>query len=422
MSSDRGTVHIVGAGLAGLAAAVQLVNQGRKIAVHEATGYAGGRCRSFHDKATDMLIDNGTHLLLSGNHAARALVRTVGSEAWLQGPANADFPFVDLANGNRWTLSFGKGLLPWWVFDKSRRVPETRALDYFSLARLLFATTDRPLGEVVNGESVLFERLLSPFLLAALNIRPLKGSTKLTAALIRETLAQGGQACRPLMAQHGIGKVFIEPTLEYLQKRGVTISFMSELISFNDPGGRIDRLEFSDGPVTLGAGDAVILAVPPYIAARIVPDLQAPSSFRPIVNMHYRIDPPESFPLMIGVINGTSDWIFSSPGRMSVTVSDAEQLMQLSREDVARKIWQDVAKVTKLPAELPPWQLVRERRATFAATPEENAKRPGAETKWPNLFLAGDWTATGLPGTIEGAVRSGNRAAGLVTNTRRAAA
>ena len=63
---------------------------------------------------------------------------------------------------------------------------------------------------------------------------------------------------------------------------------------------------------------------------------------------------------------------------------------------------------------MPPWQIVRERRATFAATPAEDAKRPGAKTAWRNLFLAGDWTQTGLPATIEGAIRSGNRAADLL--------
>ena len=73
-----------------------------------------------------------------------------------------------------------------------------------------------------------------------------------------------------------------------------------------------------------------------------------------------------------------------------------------------------LAAVTGLPKALPPWQIVRERRATFAATPGENAKRPPARTAWRNLVLAGDWTRTGLPATIEGAIRSGNRAADLV--------
>ena len=84
------------------------------------------------------------------------------------------------------------------------------------------------------------------------------------------------------------------------------------------------------------------------------------------------------------------------------------------REDLARTIWAEVATLTGLPAALPPWQIVRERRATFAATPAQDARRPDAETAWRNLVLAGDWTNTGLPATIEGAIRSGNRAAGLI--------
>ena len=98
----------------------------------------------------------------------------------------------------------------------------------------------------------------------------------------------------------------------------------------------------------------------------------------------------------------------------STTISAADRLLDVPRETLARKIWDEVAMVAGLPNALPPWQIVRERRATFAATPGENAKRPAAATAWSNLFLAGDWTQTGLPATIEGAIRSGNRAADLV--------
>ena len=85
--------------------------------------------------------------------------------------------------------------------------------------------------------------------------------------------------------------------------------------------------------------------------------------------------------------------------------------MKLARDEIASMIWHDIRSVANVPAELPPWQIVRERRATFAATPSQNAKRPGVRTALRNLALAGDWTDTGLPATIESAVRSGTRAA-----------
>lgn len=148
----------------------------------------------------------------------------------------------------------------------------------------------------------------------------------------------------------------------------------------------------------------------------------APSLFRGIVNAHFRVDPPVHLPPMLGVINGTCEWIFPLPGRISATISDAGRLFDMPRTELAQTIWNDIAKVAGLAGDIPPWQIVRERRATFAATPEQNARRPSAETSWDNLFLAGDWTQTGLPATIESAVRSGYRAADLVKHRLRVAA
>jgi squalene-associated FAD-dependent desaturase len=422
MRSSDGTVHIVGAGMAGLAAAVRLSAGRRAVAIHEATLVPGGRCRSYYDHATGMLIDNGTHILMSSNHAARGYAETIGSAAGLQGPAQADYPFVDLASKARWSLRFNEGRMPWWVFDKDRRVPDTNATDYLPLARLAFSGADRPIGEVTNCSGPLYQRLLEPLLLAALNIEPREGSARLAAALIRETLARGGKACRPLLAQDGIGNVFVEPAIAYLQARGVSIAFQDELVALHFSGGRASALQFADRTETIGENDAVILAVPPYAATKLLPDLTVPTLFRGIVNAHFRIDPPAAMPPMLGVINGTVEWVFSLPGRMSVTISSADRLFQMPREELAQTIWNEVAAVSGLPAALPPFQIVRERRATFAATPEQNALRPRAETQWDNLFLAGDWTATGLPATIEGAIRSGNRAAELAAQPLRAAA
>jgi hydroxysqualene dehydroxylase len=411
-----GTTHIIGAGLAGLSAAVRLTSQGRSVVVHEATAFAGGRCRSYHDASVGMTIDNGNHLLLSGNHAALGYLRGIGAEAQLIGPSSAEFSFADLASGARWTLRFNDGPIPFWVFDAKRRVPGTGVLDYLPLARLLWAPAGKSVGEVIACKGTLYERLVEPLLLAALNIDAPDGSARLAGAIIRETLAVGGRACRPLIAREGLGTTLIEPALAYLQQRGASVRMEHQLRALRFADELVEALDFGVDTVTLGADDAVILAVPPYIASASLRDLKVPSEFRAIVNAHFRIEPPPAQPPILGVLNGTVQWLFAFPGRLSVTISAGDRLIDAPREELAKKIWGEVASLTGLPAPLPPWQIVRERRATFAATPAQDAIRPGAVTTWRNLVLAGDWTDTGLPATIEGAIRSGNRAADTIAN------
>jgi squalene-associated FAD-dependent desaturase len=412
-------VHIIGAGISGLSAAVRLVNAGFNVQVHEATQQAGGRCRSYFDAATNLTIDNGNHLLLSGNRHALAYARAIGTEAGLVGPKRAQFPFVDLATGQRWQLDLGESRLPLWVFDESRRVPDTGLRDYLALMPLIWAAQSKPVGDAIPCEGTLYHRLVQPLLLAALNVDPPEGSAGLAGAVVRETLLAGGQACRPLVAREGLSAVLVEPAVKLLQDKGAGVQFGHELREFGLSSGHVGELKFGGDSVALGPDDVVIMAVPPRPAASLLPGLKTPTKFRAIVNAHFRFDPPAGMPPLIGVLGGLVEWLFAFPQRLSVTISNGDRLVDMPREELASAIWRDVCKAGGVQGDLPPWQIVRERRATFEATPEQNALRPGATTAWKNLFLAGDWTDTGLPATIEGSVRSGNRAADLVLAKRR---
>jgi squalene-associated FAD-dependent desaturase len=363
-----------------------------------------------------MTIDNGNHLLLSGNHAALGYLRELGAEHRLIGPPKAEFNFADLGSGEHWTLRFNDGPVPLWVLDARKRVPGTRIADYLPLARLLWAAPEKSVGDVIVCKGLLYDRLVEPLLLAALNVDPPLGSARLAAAIIRETLAAGGRACRPLIARDGLGTTLVDPALAYLRQRGVAVRMEHQLRAVRVAGERVEALDFGSETVALDPQDSVILAVPPYAAAALVRDLKVPTEFRAIVNAHFRVAPPANQPPIVGVLNGTVQWLFAFPGRLSVTISAGDRLIDTPREELARTIWREVATLTGLPGELPPWQIVRERRATFAATPTQDALRPGAVTQWRNLVLAGDWTDTGLPATIEGAIRSGGRAAGIVAN------
>ena len=412
------TAHIIGAGISGLSAAVRLANVNYKVYVHEATQTTGGRCRSYFDAATNLMIDNGNHLLLSGNSHALAYARSIGTEAGLVGPKRAQFPFVDIATGRRWQLDLGDGRLPLWVFDEARRVPDTSLRDYLALMPLIWAGTDKLVGKAIPCEGTLYQRLVQPLLLAALNVDPPEGSAGLAGAIVRETLLAGGQACRPLIARDGLSSVLIEPAIKLLQDKGATVQLGHELREFAMNGNHIGELKFGDDTVALTPDDVVVLAVPPRAAASLLPGLKTPTKFRAIVNAHFRFDPPRDAPAILGVVGGLVEWLFAFPQRLSVTISNGDRLVDMPREELAQAIWRDVCKAGGVQGDLPPWQIVRERRATFEATPEQNALRPGPVTAFKNLFLAGDWTDTGLPATIEGSVRSGDRAADLVLARR----
>ena len=414
------TVHIIGAGISGLSAAVRLANANFKVHVHEATQQAGGRCRSYFDAATNLTIDNGNHLLLSGNRHAVAYARSIGTEAGLVGPERAKFPFVDLTTGQRWQLDLGDSRLPLWVFDESRRVPDTGLRDYLALMPLVWAAQGRLVGDTIPCNGTLYHRLVQPLLLAALNVDPPEGSAGLAGAVVRETLLAGGQACRPLIAREGLSAVLVEPAIKLLQGKGASIQFGHELHGFGMSADRVGELKFGGDSIAIEPGDAVVMAVPPRPASALLPGLKTPSKFRAIVNAHFRFDPPKEMPPIIGVVGGLVEWLFAFPQRLSVTISNADRLVDMPREELAQAIWRDICKAGGVQGDLPPWQIVRERRATFEATPEQNALRPGPATSWKNLFLAGDWTDTGLPATIEGSVRSGNRAADLVLAMRQA--
>ena len=407
-------IHVVGAGLAGLSAAVRLASRGLAVTVHEATNQAGGRCRSYYDSTLGMEIDNGNHLVLSGNKAALSYLNLIGARAGLTAPPSASFPFIDLATGERWTVRANDGIIPWWIFDPARRVPGTRVREYFALAKLLRTKAGATIDETISCSGPLYSRLIEPLLMSALNTEPRSGSAALAAAIIRETLAAGGRNCRPLIAHNGLSNVFVEPALQYVADHRGGVNYGRRLRQLALGADRVTALDFGDTSIQLASSDAVILAVPPAAAGSLVPELPTPTEFRAIVNAHFRIDPPEGLAPMIGVVNGTTQWLFAFPGRLSVTVSAADHLLDLSREDLARRIWREVAVIANLPDAMPAWQIVRERRATFAALPREEAKRPGAETAWENLVLAGDWTRTGLPATIEGAIRSGAKAAEIL--------
>jgi squalene-associated FAD-dependent desaturase len=412
------TVHVIGAGLAGLSASLVLSEApGRSVVLYETGPAAGGRCRSFYDRSLDLRIDNGNHLLLSGNRAAAAYLKSIGASDMLDGPAHAVFPFVDLKSGERWTLRPSAGRIPWWIFSAARRVPNTRVSDYLALLAFTRLTDDTVVADAMPREA-LYWHLIEPLAVAALNTRPHAGIARLLGAVIRETLMRGGNACIPRYPKAGLSEALVDPAIATLQARGATVQFGRRVTALMIEAERVTGIRTGDTAIELEPDDAVVLAVPPWVATDLLPELTAPDAFEAILNVHFRHTADPNGPLaeagFLGALSGTAEWIFQKRDHVSVTISAANRLVEHRPEAIAEATWGDIRTALAISDPMPPFRVVKEKRATFTATAAQERRRPEARTPLRNLALAGDWTATGLPATIEGAIRSGRTAADVL--------
>ena len=405
-------VHVVGAGLAGLSAAVALTGAGVPVTLHDSNPAAGGRCRSYFDRELGCRLDNGNHLVLSGNRDTFAFLDTIGATATMTGPDAPEFPFMDLATNERWTVRPNAGRVPWWVLVRGRNVPGARLGHFWAATRLSRAGPDATVQDSLPpGE--LYRRLLEPLAIAALNTPPATASARLMGAVMDESLSAGGAACRPMVPREGLSESFIDPALAWLTAHGATVRLGHRVTALSQSGGRVTAL---DG-MPVGLDEGVVLATPAPVAATLLPGLVVPDAFEAILNVHFRVTAPDAATGFIGVLGGTAEWIFIKPGVVSTTISAGNDRTDLTGDALAQQVWSDVHRVLHLDGPMPPYRVVREKRATFAATPDQDRRRPPARTPLSNLVLAGDWTATGLPATIEGAIRSGRSAAAILCHS-----
>lgn len=414
-------LHIVGGGLAGLSAALDAAWRGAPATLYEAAPHAGGRCRSFHDQRLDRTIDNGAHVLLGASRAALDYLRLSGGLGAMVELAPAAFPFLDLSTGARWAIRPNRGRLPWWIFAPGRRAPRTSALDHLRLWRLFAPAADAAIGDYTQASPRLARMLVEPLAVAVMNMAPDRAAAAPFARVMRETFTRGEAACRAYLPRTSLSAAFVDPALARIASLGGAFNAGWRLTSIETDGARATALVFDNDRVTLGPDDAVVLAVPAHIAAELLPDAVPALGASAIVNAHFRLTRPAKLAgggRMLGLLSGLAQWLIVRDDVVSVTVSAADALIDRTADALLADLWRDVAQALDLaPTPVPPARLVKERRATFAQTPAHEKLRPGPRTRLDNLVLAGDWTATGLPATIEGAVLSGQRATQALLNT-----
>lgn len=424
-----GTVHVIGAGIAGLSCAVRCAQGGHSVAVYEASPQAGGRCRSFFDEGLGCTIDNGNHLLLGGNTATRDYLNDIGGHRTVREISPAAFPFLEpnakeeyallpyyKSTGElQWSLRPGSPFFPAWLMATNRRVPGSNPTDYLEALKLFRAGPRDTVADCVNTSGPLYKRLWQPMTEAILNTAPEEASARLLWKVISMTFLKGEKACRPLMFTQGLSAALVTPAVKVLENSGAEVRYQSRVrgMRWQDEG--VMALRFPEGLLKVEMDDAVVLAVPPDVCHELWPACEPPQETRPIVNIHFRTPEPVVLPgdgHFVGLIGTDAQWLFVRNDVLSVTISAANDFVDRPNWEIANQIWAEITKILgQNMGRLPPWRVIKERRATIAQTPDVVSRRPGAQTILPNLFLAGDWTDTGLPATIESSVVSGFAAA-----------
>lgn len=395
-----GRAFVIGGGIAGLSAAHHLQQKGMEVSVFEAAQHAGGRCRTFYDSDLDADIDNGTHLILSGNHT----VLELADESALFFSERARFPFFDLEAETEWAIDLGKKSVP-WMFESAPGVDLWKLMS--DLRKL---KCDRPMAEVLDTSLVRWRTLWAPLTLAITNTQPSEANARLMHTVLSETMLRGGAQCRPVLSRRGLSPALVDPMVKTLDVR-----FGEVLGAIETEVGRATRLNFKGHDLELAGGDVVVLAVSWGQAAELLAGrVPAAPRHNPIINVHFKLAVARAEPEIRGLVGGLSHWISFRDNLMSVTISAANDLVDLGGEEIARRVWAEVGPLAGGGDLIAPYRVIKEKRATFAETPEADAARPESKTDLDNLVLAGDWVQTGFPATLEGAARSGKRAAELL--------
>jgi len=421
-------IAIVGAGWAGLAAAITLARHGRPVTLFEAAPEAGGRARSLERKG--MMLDNGQHLFIGAYRETLALMQLIGIDietAFRRLPLSLEM----LDEHGQQALRLRAPALPAPLHLLAAllgarglsAVERLRALR-FGASWLRFDRSTEADVDVASwlreqGQTPrLCQRLWHPLCLAVMNTPPAEASARIFARVLRDAFLHRRQNADLLIPRRSLGELLPRPALAWLEDRQTALVHR-----------RITAITCDDGKLRLqGRGfdarfDQVILATGHHVTPGLLPQdprldqlrrrLSALVHSEPVCTVYLRYPEPVRLDHpMLGLLDGPGQWIFDRrvdghPGVMAVVISANGPHMHLSREALFRSV------IRQLAALFPHWPapddglVVREKRATFRAGVGIDALRPGNATPVPGLWLAGDFTGTGYPATLEGAVRSG---------------
>jgi squalene-associated FAD-dependent desaturase len=439
-------VAVIGAGLAGLAAACELADRGHSVTVYEARPWAGGKTYSFEDRETGDVLDNGQHVFMACTTAYIAFLRRLGTLHLTWRQPRLDVPVFD-ARGRPQRLRALPLPAPAHLGPSFATYGHLAARDRVSIARALIAAwwmRDRErrslrgitFGEwlAAHGQSAEAIRDFWDFaILPTLNCRSSDASAADALFVFRRGFLQSNTGAALGIPRVPLRDLHVEPAIRYIEQRGGRVLAGERVAMIEVSQGRARALQTTGG--SHHELDAVVVAVPHDAVARLLPaHLAAEAPFAslaaipsaPIVNLHLWFDRPVADWPFAAFLGNDLQWVFNrrvldvAPGRgyrLTVSVSSAGQLLAMSPDAVREHMLPQLHRAIPgtAGAKLTRFRLTKEPAATFVPAP--GLERPGNLTPIANLVLAGAYTATGWPATMESAVRSGLRAAWALSAT-----
>lgn len=415
-------VAVVGAGWAGLAAAVRLVQQGFAVCLFEAGRVAGGRGRAVRQDSEFSFLDNGQHLMLGAYRRVWDLMDTVGADR--QGKLSRRPFYWHIHNGMRWHsrrlpaplhllagLVSARGIA--WA-DKAALLRQTWALKQGQRRGIGADLTLSGWLAQQNVSEKLIRQFWQPLCEGALNTPPQSASLKVLADVLVDSVWGGRHDADWCVPQCDLTALLAEPALAWLQKHGA--EYM--------PQCRVPRLRLlpENGVEATGRRfDAAVIAVAPYHAAALLPETAAAAplknwldtlTYHAITTVYLRYPPPVSLPVPVcGLSDGTAQWLLARPDPQEVAavISVSEQHGSLNAEQWVQRVHHDILRVCPhLPAPVAQ-RVLTEKRATAAASSRTLPNLDGLQRG--RIFMAGDYLHPRYPATLEAAVQSGETAA-----------
>lgn len=437
MHQAKKRVIIVGAGIAGISAAIHIANNREEAIVVESKPYWGGRARSFTEKNTNEVIDNGQHLCMGCYTSFLSVLSTLGTNALMHEQQSLRVPFYshqgwsDVLDGS---LLPGKNGVALGIL-RMKHLSWKAKLQAVTLSLAIQFGIAKPQGldckqflERYNQPADIISNLWEPLVLATLNAPLHLASAELLVEVIQQALFGKGNSSHLLTPTVGLSQL-LEPFPRWLTNNGGTLHTSTEATELVIEDGKATGIVTSDGQIILG--DAVLIATPPKATSRLLPTTtdwhQAQQqlqqySFSPIVSLYLWTDVAIMDEPLCALLGTTTQWVFNKrialsnathAGLVALTISAGAELVHKDTESIARHCFAELQQVfpKAKTATLVEWKVIKEKSATFLATPQMESQRVHTRTHIPNLFFAGDWTNTHLPATLEGAARSGEEAA-----------